>query len=90
MDFELLRRGYDVSIGKIKNFEVDFVATKFDEKLYIQVTQSMQSETVRDRELWPLDAIQDSYPKLVLSTDRDINVDYDGVQHVNVVEWLLQ
>ena len=88
--FELLRRGYDVSIGKIKNFEVDFVATKFDEKLYIQVTQSMQSETVRDRELWPLDAIQDSYPKLVLSTDRDINADYDGVQHVNVVEWLLQ
>ncbi|MFZ2946593.1 MAG: DUF4143 domain-containing protein, partial [Blautia wexlerae] len=52
--FELLRRGYDVSIGKIDNLEVDFIATKADDKLYVQVTESMTSEDVRKRELTPL------------------------------------
>lgn len=52
--FELLRRGYDVSIGKIDNLEVDFIATKADDKLYVQVTESMTSEDVRKRELAPL------------------------------------
>lgn len=52
--FELLRRGYDVSIGKVDNSEVDFIATKVDDKLYVQVTESMTSEDVRKRELAPL------------------------------------
>ena len=52
--FELIRRGYDVSIGKVGNFEVDFIATKADDKLYVQVTESMTSEDVRKRELTPL------------------------------------
>ena len=52
--FELLRRDYDVSIGKIDNLEVDFIATKADDKLYVQVTESMTSEDVRKRELTPL------------------------------------
>lgn len=61
--FELLRRGYDVSIGKIDNLEVDFIATKADDKLYVQVTESMTSEDVRKRELTPLQKINDNYEK---------------------------
>lgn len=55
--FELLRRDYDVSIGKVDNSEVDFIATKVDDKLYVQVTESMTSEDVRKRELAPLQKI---------------------------------
>lgn len=65
--FELIRRGYDVSIGKVGNFEVDFIATKADNKLYVQVTESMTSEDVRSRELAPLKKISDNYEKIVLS-----------------------
>ena len=61
--FELLRRGYDVSIGKIDNAEVDFIATTADDKIYIQVTESMQSDDVRKRELAPLQKIRDNYEK---------------------------
>lgn len=59
--FELLRRGYDVAVGKVDNAEVDFIATKTDEKLYVQVTESMVSEDVRRRELTPLQKINDNY-----------------------------
>ena len=65
--FELLCRGYDVAIGKVGTAEVDFIATKADEKLYVQVTESMESETVRARELAPLQKIADNYEKIVLS-----------------------
>lgn len=65
--FELLRRGYDVAIGKVDNSEVDFIATKADEKIYVQVTESMTSEEVRQRELAPLTKINDNYEKIVLS-----------------------
>ena len=58
--FELLRRGYDVSIGKIDNAEIDFIANKADEKIYIQVTESMMNEDVRRRELAPLQKINDN------------------------------
>ena len=61
--FELLCRGYDVAIGKVGTAEVDFIATKADEKLYVQVTESMESETVRTRELAPLQKIADNYEK---------------------------
>ena len=61
--FELLCRGYDVAIGKVGTAEVDFIATKADEKLYVQVTESMESETVRARELAPLQKIADNYEK---------------------------
>ena len=65
--FELLRRGYDVAIGKIGNTEVDFIATKADDKIYIQVTESMDNEAVRERELTPLTKINDNYEKIILS-----------------------
>ncbi|MCM1208411.1 MAG: ATP-binding protein, partial [Ruminococcus sp.] len=65
--FELLRRGYDVSIGKVDNAEVDFIAAKADDKMYVQVTESMTNEIVRDRELAPLQKINDNYEKIILS-----------------------
>lgn len=87
--FELLRRGYDVAIGKVDNAEVDFIASKADDKLYVQVTESMQSEDVRARELRPLQAIRDNYEKIVLTLDTGFNTSYDGIKAVNLVEWLL-
>lgn len=87
--FELLRRGYDVAIGKVDNSEVDFIASKADDKLYVQVTESMQSEDVRTRELTPLTKIRDNYEKIVISLDTDLNASYDGIKSVNLIEWLL-
>ena len=87
--FELLRRGYDVAIGKIDNQEVDFIATTADDKLYIQVTESMQSEDVRKRELAPLQKIRDNYEKSVLSLEPGLDASYDGIKSLNLVDWLL-
>lgn len=87
--FELLRRGYDVAIGKIGNLEVDFIATDAEKKLYIQVTESMTSADVRSRELAPLQKIRDNYEKLVLSLDTGLDTSYEGIQSKDVIEWLL-
>lgn len=87
--FELLRRGYDVTIGKIGSSEIDFIATKADTKVYIQVTESMKSEEVRQRELSPLMKIKDNYEKIVLCLDLDQNNLYDGIKSVNLITWLL-
>lgn len=87
--FELLRRGYDVAIGKVDNAEVDFIASKADDKLYIQVTESMKGDDVRARELRPLQAIRDNYEKMVLSLDTGLTGSYDGIKSVNLIEWLL-
>ena len=88
--FELLRRGYDVAIGKIGNAEVDFIATTADEKKYIQVTESMMSEDVRKRELAPLQSIRDNYEKNVLSLEPGFDASYDGIKSENLIEWLLR
>lgn len=87
--FELLRRGYDVAIGKIGNAEVDFIATKADDKKYIQVTESMLGEDVRKRELAPLQVIQDNYEKIVLSLEPGLDNSYEGIKSENLMEWLL-
>ena len=87
--FELLRRGYGVAIGKIDNQEVDFIATTADDKLYIQVTESMQSEDVRKRELAPLQKIRDNYEKIVLSLEPGLDASYDGIKSLSLVDWLL-
>lgn len=87
--FELLRRGYDVAIGKIDNQEVDFIATTADDKLYIQVTESMQSEEVRKRELSPLQKIRDNYEKMVISLEPGLDSSYDGIKSLNLIDWLL-
>ena len=88
--FELLRRGYDVAIGKVGNAEIDFIATKADEKIYVQVTESMESETVRARELTPLQGIADNYEKIVLSLHPGLETSYDGIKSIDLIEWLLE
>lgn len=87
--FELLRRGYDVAIGKIDNAEVDFIATKADEKLYVQVTESMINEEVRCRELAPLQKIKDNFEKIVLSLDTGLDTSYEGIKSMNLIHWLI-
>lgn len=86
---ELLRRDYRVYIGKIGETEVDFVAEKPSEKIYIQVTESMQSPETRERELRPLRMIKDNYEKIILSMDRDFINSYDGIKSLNLIDWLL-
>lgn len=88
--FELLRRGYDVAIGKIDEKEIDFIATKTDEKKYIQVTESMNAPETRARELAPLQAIRDNYEKLVIALDCDLMTDVDGIKIVKALDFLLE
>lgn len=87
---ELLRRDYRVYIGKVGETEVDFVAEKPNDKLYIQVTESMQSPETRERELRPLRMIPDNYEKIVLSMDRNYINSYDGIKSLNLIDWLLE
>lgn len=87
---ELLRRDYKIYIGKVGEFEVDFIAEKPNEKIYIQVTESMMSETVKERELRSLKAIDDNYEKIVLSMDKSFIKSYDGIKAINVIDWLLE
>lgn len=88
--FELLRRGFDVAIGKIDNLEVDFIATSANEKMYIQVTESMKNELVRERELKSLKKIHNNYKKMVITLDKALDDEYDGIQSIDVIEWLLK
>ena len=87
---ELIRRDYRVYIGKVGDKEVDFVAEKPDDKIYIQVTESMQSEETRERELRPLRMIPDNYEKIVLSMDRNYIKSYEGIKSLYLIDWLLQ
>ena len=86
---ELLRRGYEVNIGKVGTTEIDFIARKGDNVLYFQVTASMVEETTFDREMAPLKAISDNYPKTVITLDRYTLGNYEGIQVVNAIDWLL-
>lgn len=87
--FELIRRGYDVAIGKVDNSEIDFIATKADDKIYVQVTESMMSEDVRKRELAPLQKVNDNYEKIVLSLNPGLDSSYDGIKSINLIDWLI-
>ena len=86
---ELRRRGYSVSIGKIGDAEVDFIATKSEEKIYIQVTYLLASEKTIKREFSPLLKISDNYPKYVLSMDELFGNDYQGIRRLNIIDFLL-
>lgn len=86
---ELIRRDYRVYIGKVAETEIDFVAEKPNEKLYIQVTESMLSPETRKRELRPLRMIRDNYEKIVLSMDRSCINSYDGIKSLYLIDWLL-
>jgi hypothetical protein len=87
---ELLRRGYEVSIGKVGSLEVDFVATKPDEMIYYQVSATIMDEKTRERELRPLEAISDNYPKYILTMDQNIYNDYSGIKIKNIIDFLLE
>ena len=88
--FELLRRGYDVAVGKIGDQEVDFIATKVDEKKYIQVTESMNALETRERELAPLRKIRDSYEKIVIALECDLTMTQDGIKIIKALDFLLE
>ena len=87
--FELIHRGYDVAIGKVDNSEIDFIATKADDKMYVQVTESMASEDVRKRELAPLQKVNDNYEKIILSLNPGLDSSYDGIKSINLIDWLI-
>jgi len=91
---ELLRRGYEVYIGKYDDLEVDFVARKPENTIYYQVALTTRGENegdnkILDRELTPLKKINDNYPKYILTLDDDLDADFDGIKKINVLDWLL-
>ena len=86
---ELCRRGYTVCIGKTNDGEIDFVATKQNEKLYVQVTQRIGSEKTEKREYSRLLEIHDNYPKFVLSADEFAGGNYEGIQTMHIADFLL-
>lgn len=89
---ELLRRGYDVYIGKYDDLEVDFVAKKPENTEYYQVALTTRSEDdnkILERELAPLKKINDNYPKYILTLDEDLDADFDGIKKINALDWLL-
>ena len=87
---ELLRRGYKVYVGKVDEYEVDFVAENRDEIKYYQVALSVRDEKVLERELRSLERTGDYYPKYLLTLDVDLEADYNGIVKKNVVDWLLE
>lgn len=84
---ELLRNGYKVTIGKLKKYEIDFIARKEDEKIYIQVSYNLSNKKTLNRELKPLLEIRDNYPKYLISKDRE-NYSTKGIKHYNIIQFL--
>ena len=85
---ELIIKGYDVYTGKAKKGEIDFVATKPDKKIYIQVAYSIPNEETKLREFGAFDVIKDNYPKYVITLD-DMMYEYNGINHINLIDFLL-
>ena len=86
---ELCRRGYNVYVGKMDNTEIDFVASRQNEKIYIQVTQEIKSESTQKREYDRLLEIDDNYPKYVLRTDEFAAGNYKGIKTMHIADFLL-
>ncbi len=85
---ELIRQGYEVTIGKIGSLEVDFVAKKTDEIIYYQVSATILDKKTREGELRPLQKISDNYPKVLLTMDQSIFNDYSGIKVQNIIDFL--
>ncbi|MBE6488719.1 MAG: ATP-binding protein [Methanosphaera stadtmanae] len=85
---ELIRRGYSVKIGKIKNKEIDFVCQKYDKKIYVQVSYYLSTEKTGEREFSPLLDVPDKYDAYVISMD-EFDMSYNGIKHKNIIEFLL-
>ena len=86
---ELISCGYDVKVGNLSNAEIDFIATRFKEKMYIQVAYILADETVEQREFGAFKGIEDNYPKYVLTMDK-FDFSQNGIIHKNLIDWLLE
>ena len=86
---ELLRRGYDVYVGKFNDLEIDFIAISPDERIYYQVSRSILDENIENREKRSLLAIEDNYRKIILTMDVNYNKVIDGVEVINIIDFLL-
>ena len=86
---ELISRGYDVKVGNLEKAEIDFIATRFKEKIYIQVAYILADDTVINREFGAYKSIEDNYPKYVLTMDK-YDFSQDGIIHKNIIDWLLE
>ncbi|MCL2057716.1 MAG: ATP-binding protein [Oscillospiraceae bacterium] len=86
---ELLRRDFRVYVGRVGDMEVDFIAEKPAKRLYIQVTETITGEAVRERELRPLKSIKDNYEKIILSMDKTYITDHEGILYQNIIDFLL-
>jgi len=86
---ELLSRGYDVKVGNLENGEIDFIATRYEEKIYIQVAFVLVDESVINREFNAFDNVKDHYPKYVISTDK-FDMSQNGIIHKNIIDFLLE
>ncbi|HIS38447.1 MAG TPA: ATP-binding protein [Candidatus Onthousia faecavium] len=87
---ELLRRGYEVYVGKYDDIEIDFIAIKPNEKIYYQVSRSILDEKVEEREKKSLLAIHDNYRKVILTMDNVKNKELDGIQVINIIDFLME
>lgn len=87
---ELLRRGYKVNIGKSQEYEIDFIAQNVETIKYYQVTRSLATKEVLTRELRSLENIADNYEKIILTMDKTINKDYNGIKVINIIDFLLE
>lgn len=88
--FELLRRGYDVAVGKIGTREIDFIATNDHEKIYYQVTDDMTSESTRERELAPLKMVRDNYRKVILAMNTNSTASVEGIEIIRLIDFLTE